>query len=190
MRRIERVDLSTLDLTTIAKPPTGEKLIHDSEAVGLAWSDVLPDRLRLRDAKTGARGVPIGVVARRHLKALHRSSHIAPQVSALAGPGGYERVRTVWNSVQREAGLPPTVRIHDLRHSFAGHAIMASESLFTVARLLGHRRVQTTARYAHSADASLLAGAEKIGAAIMWQALAPSREARKLPSDVGAGGGR
>lgn len=158
------------------------------ELLALTWGDVLPDRLRLRDSKTGPRDVPIGVVARRHLKGLRRSRHVPPQVFALTDREGYEHVRTVWNSVRREAGLPSTVRIHDLRHSFASHAIMAGESLFTVARLLGHRRVQTTARYAHLADASLLAGAEKIGAAIMRQALMPSRRSRKLSGKVGAGG--
>lgn len=160
------------------------------ELLALTWSDVLPDRLRLRDSKTGPRDVPIGVVARRHLKALRRRNSSTPQVFALAGQEGYERVRAVWTSVRKEAGLPSTVRIHDLRHSFASHAIMAGESLFTVARLLGHRRVQTTARYAHLADASLLAGAEKIGAAIMRQALTPPRRSRTLPSDVGVGDGQ
>jgi len=93
----------------------------------------------------------------------------------MSGPQGYERIRSVWLKVRREANLPSGMRIHDLRHSFASHANMAGESLFTVSRLLGHRRVQTTARYAHLADSSLLDGAEKIGAAIMRQALPTAR---------------
>lgn len=44
-----------------------------SEAVDLEWRDVLPDRLRLRDGKTGPRDVPLGVPVRRFLNS-HRTS--------------------------------------------------------------------------------------------------------------------
>lgn len=46
MRRNERVDLSTIDPATVPLPPGGERLIHDSEAIGLAL------RLRASGART------------------------------------------------------------------------------------------------------------------------------------------
>jgi integrase len=49
----------------------------------------------------------------------------------------------------------PTVRIHDLRHTFASHLVSRGESLHKVGRLLGHTSPQTTARYAHIDDAAL-----------------------------------
>jgi integrase len=142
-----------------------------SEAINLEWRDVLPDRLRLRDSKTGPRDVPLGLAVRRFFKA-HRSS--APNnartppspVFALAERQGYETVRKVWMQIRKQAGLSTTLRIHDLRHSFASHAIMSGETLFLTSRLLGHSRIQMTARYAHLADAALLSNAEKIGEAI------------------------
>lgn len=146
------------------------------EAIALEWGDVLPDRLRLRDSKTGARDVPLGAAVHRFLKA-HRSassclaaSRNPDVVFPLAAGNAYEYVRTAWLSVRAEAGLPATLRIHDLRHSFASHAIMSGESLFTVSRLLGHSRIQTTARYAHLADEVLLDRAERIGRLVMAQA--------------------
>jgi site-specific recombinase XerD len=145
------------------------------EMVELQWGDVSANRLRLRDSKTGARDVPLGAAARRFLATHGHRQDSKLATDAHVFPVGYERVRTVWRNVRAAAGLPHGIRIHDLRHSFASHAIMAGESLFTVSRLLGHRRVQTTARYAHLADDAMLDGAERIGALIMKQALPSPR---------------
>lgn len=143
-----------------------------SEAVDLEWRDVLSDRLRLRDSKTGPRDVPLGIPVRRFLKAYRaslprraRAAHCV--VFPLVGGQDYEAVRSAWLVVRQEAELPARLRIHDLRHSFASHAVMSGETLFSTSKLLGHSRVQMTARYAHLADTALLAAAEKIGAIIM-----------------------
>jgi integrase len=139
-----------------------------SEAVHLEWRDVLPDRLRLRDSKTGARDVILGKPVRRMLAA-HRSKlpprarNAGAPVFPLTGGQRYESVRSIWHTVRREAQIRLTLRIHDLRHSFASHAVMSGETLFSTSRLLGHRRVQMTARYAHLADTALLNAAERIG---------------------------
>jgi len=141
-----------------------------SEAVNLEWEDILPDRIRLRDSKTGPRDIPLGSPVRRFLKSyranLQRGFHY---VFPLAGRQHYEGVRSIWVSVRREADLSPKLRIHDLRHSFASHAVMSGETLFTTSRLLGHSRVQMTARYAHLADDVLAATCEKLGALLIGQ---------------------
>jgi integrase len=51
-------------------------------------------------------------------------------------------MKTVWTS---------SVRIHDIRHSFASHLVSRGASLQLVGKLLGHTRTETTARYAHCA---------------------------------------
>ena len=58
------------------------------------------------------------------------------------------------------------MRIHDLRHSFASRALSLGESLPMIGKLLGHRKVQTTARYAHLARDSVKVAAEQIGASL------------------------
>lgn len=146
-----------------------------SEAVNLEWRDVRSDRLCLRDSKTGPRDVPLGNPVRRFLRAhrarLARRARAAHcPVFPLAGGQDYEAVRSVWHIIRREAALPSALRIHDLRHSFASHAIMSGETLYSTSKLLGHSRVQMTARYAHLADAALLAAAEKIGAIVIGMA--------------------
>ena len=56
--------------------------------------------------------------------------------------------------------------IHDLRHSFASRALALGESLPMIGELLGHRRVRTTARYAHLARESVKASATRIADSI------------------------
>jgi integrase len=145
-----------------------------SEAINLEWQDVLPDRLRLRDSKTGPRDVPLGSPVRRFLcthkadlgqRGLGRLRHVFP----MFGGQRYELVRSAWLTIRREADLPANLRIHDLRHSFASHAVMSGETLFSTSKLLGHSRIQMTARYAHLADAALLSNVEKIGSLLLRQ---------------------
>lgn len=50
---------------------------------------------------------------------------------------------------------PPDLRLHDLRHSAASLLINQNVDLYTVGKILGHASTQTTARYAHLADATL-----------------------------------
>ena len=54
------------------------------------------------------------------------------------------------------------VRIHDLRHSFASHLVSNGVGLQIVGKLLGHVRVETTARYAHCADEALRAATNQL----------------------------
>ena len=58
------------------------------------------------------------------------------------------------------------VRLHDLRHSFASHAILQGIPLPVVSHLLGHKQPSMTLRYAHVGDRETEAAAERIGAAI------------------------
>ena len=64
-------------------------------------------------------------------------------------------------TIRARAGLHD-VRIHDIRHSFASRALALGEGLPIIGRLLGHHRVETTARYAHLAGDSVGESAERI----------------------------
>jgi integrase len=55
----------------------------------------------------------------------------------------------------------PTVRTHDLRHSYASHLVSNGASLEVVGKLLGHTQAQTTMRYAHLQDDSLRAATNR-----------------------------
>ena len=75
----------------------------------------------------------------------------------------------------RERAELKDVRIHDLRHSFASRALALGESLPMIGKLLGHTRVQTTARYAHLAEESVRRSAARIAASIGDDILSASR---------------
>jgi integrase len=58
----------------------------------------------------------------------------------------------------------PTVRINDLRHSYASYLVSSGVSLHIVGRLLGHTQPQTTMRYAHLQDEALRDATNRFGA--------------------------
>ena len=134
-----------------------------NEILTLRWEDVDLEagELRLRDAKTGARSVALSPSARRVLEDLQRLPD-NPWVIAGARPGGrVSNINNAWLVFRARAGLED-VRIHDLRHSFASRALALGESLPMIGKLLGHRKVQTTARYAHLERDSVKASAARV----------------------------
>ena len=87
-------------------------------------------------------------------------------VIAGQNPGDHlKNLDGVWLRLRARAGLGD-VRIHDCRHSFASRALALGEGLPIIGRLLGHRRVETTARYAHLARDSIRESAERIAVSI------------------------
>lgn len=53
--------------------------------------------------------------------------------------------------------------LHGLRHIFAGHLLLSGVDLSTVQRLMGHKDLQTTMRYAHLALNHLKMGMAMLG---------------------------
>ncbi len=53
--------------------------------------------------------------------------------------------------IQRDGKERRYIRSHDLRHTFASHWVMKGGDLFKLQKILGHKTVQMTMRYAHLA---------------------------------------
>lgn len=69
----------------------------------------------------------------------------------------------------------PTVRLHDLRHSYASVLASSGLSLPIIGALLGHTQAATTQRYAHLLDAPLRAATERMGAIVTAVGQGPRR---------------
>ena len=136
-----------------------------NEIVRLRWSEVDRDRLVLADGKTGPRIVPLNAPARRILE--RRARGTSPFV--FPSPRNPDRPRSrnlaFWYRARREACIEG-VRLHDLRHTHASHAVMNGVPVPVVARLLGHSDVRTTLRYAHLGDREIEQAAERVGQSI------------------------
>ena len=136
-----------------------------SEIVRLRWSEVDRDKLVLADSKTGPRTVPLNTQARRILERRPRgaSPFVFPSPRDPTRPRS--RNLSFWYRARREAGIEG-VRLHDLRHTHASHAVMNGVPVPVVARLLGHSDVRSTLRYAHLGDREIEAAAERVAQSI------------------------
>ncbi len=143
-----------------------------NEVLGLRWEDLdfEAGEMRLADSKTGARVAPLPAAAARVLAGLSRVPGNPWVFPGLKKGDRLHNINDSWDRVRKRAGLEG-VRLHDLRHSFASRALALGESLSMIGELLGHRKVQTTARYAHlardSVQASTARVAQSIGADIL-----------------------
>ncbi len=155
------------------------------ECLGLRWADVLWDRQAITIQQqvqvlggrptitplktTGSRralALPTAalVVLQRHATVQRRERLVAQDWPAhdlvfatrRGTPLAPRNVHRVFKGLLAQAGLPDTVRLHDLRHTHASSLLAAGVPVNVVAERLGHSRPSTTLNvYAH-----VLAGAE------------------------------
>ena len=137
------------------------------EVLGLRWADIDLDAglLRLERDKTSANRrdillTPTAVAVLRSLPRIASSPFVFP-----ARAGHLKYIDLHFIAAIERAGLRK-VRIHDLRHSFASAAVGEGVSLYTVGKLLGHRKATTTARYAHLEVDALRGALDRVAAAM------------------------
>ena len=136
-----------------------------NEIVTMRWQDVDGDTVNLADAKTGPRQVFLNAPARAILQRQPQSN--SPWVFPSPLDPGRPQCSDLplWYAVRRQAGIED-VRIHDLRHTYASHAVLQGVPQPVVSRLLGHKNPGITLRYVHVGDRETEAAAERIGEAI------------------------
>ncbi len=147
------------------------------EILTLRWSDLDWERscIFLSDSKTGRKMIPLGAAALELLQALPRHAG-NPYVLPGERLGRHlVDVNTTWHRVREAAGLE-TVRLHDLRHTWASMGAASGLSLPLIGAVLGHSEPSTTQRYSHLADDPLKQAADLVAGKVAEALTQPPRE--------------
>ena len=145
--------------------------IRVSELSSLTLGDVeISERkgsLTVRSGKGGKfRVLPLNVDARQVITAYlkvrptvsHRCTCSLVSVGRVLAPGQW----SCWSRSTRRLANLEDVTPHTLRHSFGKHALDAGADLVSVAALLGHQRLETTAIYTTPSQRDLERVVEKL----------------------------
>jgi site-specific recombinase XerD len=121
--------------------------------------------VRVRDTKSGeGRDVRLNVAAReilREVLARHDSDWVFPSRTGKTPISANNFVKRVFDPALDAAGIKG-VTWHTLRHTFGSRLAQEGAPLFTVGRLMGHKRASTTERYAHLAPSHEQEAVEKL----------------------------
>jgi len=125
------------------------------ELLRLTWADVDFRRksVSVKKSKNGEpRVIPMSDVlfkALKSIKVVSLSGAVFP-ISESTLRDGFVEARTKANITD--------FRFHDLRHTFASRLVQNGVDIFTVSKLLGHKSIAMTMRYAHLNDGALKRG--------------------------------
>ena len=131
-----------------------------SELLRLTWNDVdlRLNLLTLRKTKGGKlQRVPLNSEA---TKALLKLRALNPKSDHMC-PAHDDHRRRWWDEVRKDAGTVD-FHWHDLRHTFASRLVMSGVDILTVNKLLRHKTLQVTMRYAQLSASHLHDAVEKL----------------------------
>jgi len=138
------------------------------EILGLTWDRVdLQNSLILLDiTKNGERReIPINSTLRETFKGLVRRLDNPHVFYDPATGKRLQDVKRSFSTALRRAKILD-FHFHDLRHTFASHAVMAGVDLTTLKELLGHKTLTMTLRYSHLAPGHKVAAVELLDSAL------------------------
>jgi len=147
-----------------------------NEALSATWGDVDVERrvftVRSSNSKSRKiRSVPLNDAAVDVLNQIGRGEDGDPIFVSGRTGAAFTTIAKQWDRIRKLAGLP-TLRLHDLRHSYASFLVNDGRTLYEVQAILGHSSSKVTEKYSHlstktlqqaaaSASAKLTGGATK-----------------------------
>jgi len=143
--------------------------LRASELCALRLDDVILSERRgkiiVRGKGEKIREVPLNAEAREALRLWLSARPAVPDDAIFVGRRGKLTPSGVWRIIRecaRRAGVE--AHPHTLRHTFATRLLReAGADLVTVAEILGHESLNTTARYTRPSEADLEAAVERLG---------------------------
>lgn len=107
-------------------------------------------------------GPVVAMLSARRIRA--RSKYVFP---GLRGSPHVRDIRVAWRRVLSLAGIDPkTIRIHDIRATYATMMAEERENINAIARQMGHKRIETTDRYVRMSQAAIRDAVDRTDAAI------------------------
>ncbi len=141
--------------------------------------DLATARITLYRTKSGKpRGIPINTAVYDALIALEPDPRQRlGRLFKKANGAGWDRIRTAFELALRRAKIQD-FRFHDLRHTFASHAVMWEVSLAELKELLGHSTLTMTLRYAHPSPTHLRGAVARLDGLTSAPTVAPRAHER------------
>ena len=143
--------------------------LRASEVVHLKVTDIDSERMILRVVQGKGRRDRYAMLSPSLLELLREWWHQGHAQGKML-PGGWlfpgrnpvnslstRQLNTACHTAAQVAGLDKRVSMHTLRHSFATHLLENKVDIRVIQVLLGHRKLETTARYSHVATRTLSA---------------------------------
>ncbi|MCP5084418.1 MAG: tyrosine-type recombinase/integrase [Alphaproteobacteria bacterium] len=143
--------------------------LRASEVVGLKISDIdsAPDRMLLRIEQAKGRKDRYAKLSKPMLNLL-KAWWKAGYASGVMLPGGWlfpgqnpvnhltpRQLRRALDNAKQAAGIDKPMTLHTLRHCFASHLLDQGVDIRVIQVLLGHVKLETTARYVRVASSTL-----------------------------------
>jgi integrase len=127
------------------------------EILRLTWKDIdFPQRLvRVEKSKNGEkRSIPMSQTLYETLRGIK-----VRDISGTVFPVSVRSLRVAFENALDKSGIE-NFRIHDMRHTFATRLVQNGVDLYKVQKLLGHKSITMTQRYAHHYPESLRSSVE------------------------------
>lgn len=142
--------------------------LRGSEVVQLRTGDIDSERMVIRIEQGKGRRDRYAMLSPK-LVALLRHWYREAQARGKMLPGGWlfpglnpiehlsrRQLNRLFHQARKAAGIDKKVSLHSLRHSFATHLLEQKTDIRVIQVLLGHKKLETTARYSHVASKTLL----------------------------------
>ncbi len=137
--------------------------LRRNEVVHLKISDINSERMLIH-VEEGKGGKERNAMLSPTVLTVLRNWYRAGQSQHKMLPGGWlfpgqnpvdpmsaRQLNRTFHRAREAAGIPKGVTLHSLRHSFATHMLESGVDIRVIQVLLGHSKLDTTARYSHVA---------------------------------------
>ena len=123
--------------------------MRKEEYLSLKWDQIRNGFIYLRKTKTNeSRQIPVNDTMNDLFREIRRREHLKSEYVFTYRGERIADIKVGFNAACKRAGITDC-RPHDMRHTFASHAIMNGASLKEVQEILGHTTLTMTLRYAH-----------------------------------------